>query len=103
MCEFVETCINYCEPGWAYVSSDERKWINRLRNLAKDKPEECVIMKQPEDNGGFIYGKVPQKWVRITPPRVHELTDEQKAKGAERLRIYREQRKAENGDSGELL
>lgn len=62
----METCINYCELGWAY-------------------------------------GKVPQKWVRITLPRVHELTDEQKAKGAERLRIYREQRKAENGDSCELL
>ena len=29
-------CINYCEPGWAYMSSNEQRWKNKLRKLARD-------------------------------------------------------------------
>lgn len=67
------------------MSTDERRWINKLRKLAHDRPDECVIVKQPEDNGGFIYAKFPQKWVRVNPPKVVNLTDEQKAARAEAL------------------
>lgn len=81
----METCIEYCEPGWAWMSTDERRWINKLRKLAHDRPEECIILKQPEENGGFIYAKFPQKWVRVNPPKVVNLTDEQKAARAEAL------------------
>ena len=81
----METCIEYCEPGWAWMSTDERRWINKLRKLAEERPDECVILKQPEDNGGFIYAKFPQKWVRVNPPKVVNLTDEQKAARAEAL------------------
>lgn len=81
----METCIEYCEHGWAWMSTDERRWINKLRKLAHDRPDECVILKQPEDNGGFIYAKFPQKWVRVNPPKVVNLTDEQKAARAEAL------------------
>ena len=90
----METCINYCEPGWAFVSSDERKWVNRLRKLAHEKPGECVILKQPEDNEGFIYAKVPQKWVKIAPPRTVELTDEQREALAERVKLAQAARAA---------
>ena len=81
----METCIEYCEPGWAWMSTDERRWINKLRKLAEERPDECVILKQPEDNGGFIYATFPQKWVRVNPPKVVNLTDEQKAARAEAL------------------
>ncbi len=67
------------------MSTDERRWINKLRKLAHDRPDECVIVKQPEDNSGFIYAKFPQKWVRVNPPKVVNLTDEQKAARAEAL------------------
>ena len=82
----METCINYNDPGWAFVSSDERRWINHIRRLADKRPDECVILKQPEDNGGFIYAKFPPKWARIMPPKEMHLTDEERAKRAERLR-----------------
>ena len=82
----METCINWCEPGWAYVSTDERKRINKLMKLAQENPDECVVMKQPEDNGGFIYAKIPQKWVRIRKPVTRELTDEQREELAVRMR-----------------
>ena len=97
----METCFNWCEPGFAYVSSDERKWINRIRKLAEEHGDDCVIMKQPEDNGGFIYAKVPQNWVRVRPPIKRDMTDEQRAAIAERMRTYRSKQR-ENADSDEL-
>ena len=74
----METCINYCEPGYAFMSTDERKWINAIRKLAEQKPDDCIIMKQPEQNGGFIYAKFPQKWVRVRPTREIVMTDEKR-------------------------
>ena len=90
----METCINYCEPGWAYVSSDERRWINRIRNLAEEKPGECVVMNLPDENGGFIYAKVPQSWVRIRPSVKRELTEEQREALAERVKVAQAARAA---------
>lgn len=82
----METCINYCEAdGWAYVSSDERRWINRVRCLAAGHPEQCRILRQPEENQGFVYARIPQGWVKISPPKAVHLTDEQRAARAEAL------------------
>lgn len=95
----METSISYCDPGWAFVSSDERRWINHIRKLADKKPDEVVILKEPEENGGFIYAKIPPKWVRIAPPREVHLTDEDRAKRAEKLRLYRSSRTStQDGD-----
>lgn len=81
----METCIEYCEPGWAWMSTDERRWINKLRKLAHERPDECIILKQPEENDGFIYAKFPQKWVRVNPPKVVNMTDEERAARAAAL------------------
>ena len=74
----METCIEYCEPGFAFMSTDERKWINAIRKLAEQKPDDCIILKQPEQNSGFIYAKFPQKWVRVRPPKEIAMTDEKR-------------------------
>ena len=89
----METCFNWCEPGWCYFSSDEAIWINRLRKLAEAHPGECVIERQPETNCGIIYGRFPAKWLRVKPPVQLELTDEERAKRAENLRKISEQRR----------
>lgn len=81
----METCINYCEPGFAYMSSDERRWINRIRQLNEKHPDECIILRQPETNEGCIYAKFPIKWVRVSPPKQVVLTDEDRAKRREIL------------------
>jgi len=75
----MDTCINYCEPGWAFMSSDERRWINRLNKLAETHPDECIILEKPETNNGFIYAKFPIKWARVSPPRQVVMTDEKRA------------------------
>lgn len=94
MAREIETCIEYCEPGWAYMSSNEQRWINQLRKLAAERPDDCIIMKQPENNSGFIYAKFDQKWVRVRPPRESSMTDEQRKLAAERLRLCRSLRQA---------
>ena len=88
----METCINYCEPGYAFMSTDERRFINLLRKFAAQKPDECIILKQPEQNGGFIYAKFPQKWVKVRPAKEISITDEKREilrKNLEEIRARR--------------
>lgn len=87
----IETCFNYCDSE-GFFSSNERKWINQIRKLNAQHPKECVILEQPETNGGFIYAKVPTNWLRVRPPRKVEMSEEQRIVGAERLQKARERR-----------
>lgn len=94
----IETTINYCDPDWAFVSSDERRWHNAIAKLAKDNPNECIIIKTPEENDGVIYAKFPPKWVRIRPPKQLNLTDEEKQNRAQKLRESRRNRTSDSDD-----
>ena len=87
----IETCFNYCDSE-AFFSSDERKQINTIRKLATQHPKECVILRPPETNGGFIYAKVPASWLHVRPPRKVEMSEEQRIAATERLQKAREQR-----------
>lgn len=76
-----------------YVSTDERWLINRLIGFSQSHPESVEIIRCPEDNDDCIYCKVPAKWLKISPPRKRELTDEQRAETAERLKNARNKHK----------
>lgn len=65
---------------------------NRALRLAEEYPEEVEIRREPDENGGFLVAKIPVKWVKITPPRRLELTDEQKEELRERLSVARASR-----------
>lgn len=65
---------------------------NRVMRLAEEYPDEVEIRREPDENGGFLVAKIPVKWVKITPPRRLELTDEQKEALAERLSVARASR-----------
>lgn len=80
----METVITYTDET-AYISTDERKTINRLRKLTADHPEQVRVIAEPENNDGCLYMAVPSKWVRISPPRKLELTDEERAEIGNRL------------------
>lgn len=86
----METCFNYCNADKAFFSSDERRWINRVRKLKEEHPEEVRIIAEPEKNDGCIYATVPIKWVRISPPAKRVLTDEQREEMSARLKRIRE-------------
>lgn len=81
----METCINYTDER-AFVSSDERKMINRVLKLKQQYPDEVIILQMPENNDGCIYAVVRAKWVRIQPPKKVALTDEDRRKLAERFK-----------------
>lgn len=85
----METVFNYCDKGKGFFSSDEPKWIRRIKELIEEHPDEIRVIRMPEQNDGCIYVQLPTEWLKIQPKRKVELTDEQKAKLAERLRSAR--------------
>ena len=74
----METCFNYTDKDKAYFSSDERKFITKVRRLQEKYPDKVRIIKQPEDNDGCIYAQVPVEWFKFSPKKV--VSDEQKEK-----------------------
>lgn len=72
----METCFNYADKEHGFFSSDERKFINKVRKLKEKYPEQVRIIKEPEDNDGCIYCELPVEWFKIAPKRV--LTEEHK-------------------------
>lgn len=73
----METCFEYIDKEDAYFSSDERKWIARIRKLAEKFPDKVTILKQPEENDGCIYATLPSEYLNIGPKKRMNLTDEQ--------------------------
>lgn len=82
----METSICYTDRETAYISSDERRWINRIRLLAEEHPDDVVIKYQPETNDGCICATIPVSWVKVNPPRKLEMTDERRQALGDRMR-----------------
>lgn len=61
----IETCFNYCSKDEAFFSSNEQKWINRVRRLAAKFPDRVTILRQPETNDGTIYAKMPCNTMKL--------------------------------------
>lgn len=84
----METSVTYTSDR-AFLSTDERWLITRIGRLAEKHPDSVNIIRQPNQNDGCLYCEIPSKWVKITPPKTIELTDEQRAERAERMRNAR--------------
>jgi hypothetical protein len=90
MSDLKETSINYLNVDEAATfCSSEKKWINKILALHQKHPEQVQIVHYPEDNGGMIYAHLPKKWIKVTPPRQLNYTEEQKAAMVERLAAAR--------------
>lgn len=81
----METVFNIIDDH-AWFSSDDRKWINKIRKLKQSHPDDIEMIAEPETNDGCIYCKINAKWLRIQPPIKRELTVEQRAAAADRLK-----------------
>lgn len=66
----METCFNYTDKDTGYFSSDERRWINKIRKLKEKFPDQVRIIREPEDNDGCIYCSLPVAWLKVMPKRV---------------------------------
>lgn len=85
----METCFNYTNTETAYFSSDERRYVNKVRKLKEQYPEQVRIIAEPEENDGCIYCELPSRWFTIRVPKKRDLTDEQREEMAERLKRAR--------------
>ena len=93
MSDFKETCVSYTSPDEVLsFSSSEKKWINKVIKLKEQRPNDVRIIKLPEDNDGMIYAMLPKSWLKISPPRQVNFTDEQRAAMADRLAAARDKR-----------
>ena len=85
----METQCGYLDYKVMWVSTDEKKWINRLLKLAAQHPDEVTIRALPDENDGCLYLKCPAEWLKIAPPRRLNLTEEQRIARVEALNLAR--------------
>ena len=90
----MDTSMTYNEETrrWHY-SSDDYVFINKMRKLAKEYPDDVVVLGEPQTNDGCMYITFPKDWLRIAPKRKVELSDEKRAELAARLEKMREKAK----------
>lgn len=95
MADFKETCVEYIDADpHATFCSAERKWINKILKLKESYPDEVDIREYPENNNGNILAHVPKSWLKISPPRQVNYTEEQRAAASERLANARSKRES---------
>ena len=82
----METCFNYCSKERGFFSSDERKFITKIRKLKERFPDEVRIIAEPENNDGCIYCELPVNWLKVAPPVKRVLTEEQRQAIRERFK-----------------
>ena len=85
----METCFDYTTREHGYFSSDEQKYIRKVRKLKEQYPEQVRIINEPEDNDGCIYCELPVEWFTILVPVKRVLTDEQRAELSDRMKRMR--------------
>ena len=69
-----------------WVSTNEKWLIKRIRKLAEKNPGEVFVIKEPEDNDGCLYCRLPANWLRIQPPNKPQFSPEQRAALSERMK-----------------
>ena len=88
----IETSIDRLQgDDFCAVFTAERKFINRLKELAQDYPNDVTIQYINED--GSIGAKVPFDWFRfIKPPTKRNYTPEQREAMSQRMKKARERK-----------
>lgn len=91
MADLIETSIEYVTiDKHATFCSGERKWINKINKLHEQYPEEVQIVIPPENNDGIILAHIPKSWLKVSPPRKVNITEERRAELSERMKKARE-------------
>ena len=62
---------------------------NRVVSLCKKHPDKAKVIAWPEENGGYLYARIPLTWLRFAAPTTREMTEEEKAAATERLKLAR--------------
>ena len=86
----VETSIDRLQDDdFCTIFTAEHKFINRLKELAQEYPNDVNIQYVNED--GSIGAKVPFNWFKfVKPPTKRSYTEEQRKAMSERMKRARE-------------
>ena len=79
------------------VTAYQTKYMNQIKKLAEKYPDEVKIVKTAKENDGMMLAHLPKKFVKVSFGEARakrEMTEEQKAAAAERMRIAQEIKKA---------
>lgn len=71
----------------ATVTLCQGRYVSKLKRLAKEHPDDVHICKENLD--GSIVAHVPVSYIKLSAPPKRELTEEQRAELAERMRNAR--------------
>lgn len=83
--DFKETNIEFVEGEIrATISTHRKRYINRLQKYAEEYPGEVEIVHTNKD--GSILAHFPVSWIKISPPRKVNMSEEERRKTGERLR-----------------
>lgn len=78
--EFVKNAdvatVNFCQG----------RYISKIKKMADKFPDECEIVSESD---GCIVAHVPVKWIHVSRHSGREMSDEERAAAAERLRKVR--------------
>lgn len=89
---YSETAIDHIKGDThCSVSTGEQAVRNRLAKLAERYPDDVKLVSNNAD--GSVYYHIPFKWVKLSPPRKVEMTDEKRVALANRMRAMREKSK----------
>ncbi len=75
----------------ATVTSCQGRYVTKIKKYAEEYPDDVQITSEKK---GTIVAHVPTDWVKISPPRKVNFTDERKKASIERLRKWREEQKS---------
>ena len=95
MADAKETCVEfYGDANYLSWYSSETKYINKMRKLLQEHPNEVKVISD-DDYGMMVH--VPKKWFKApNVPRTRVLTEEQKQQAAYRLKKMREGKSKNN-------
>lgn len=91
----METCLNhYGGEDYITFSTDERKWLNKLRKQMEAHPDEVKVIAENPDGGLVVH--LPYSWLRAPAPKkkVAPMSEERRAAAAERLAKARKAKKS---------
>jgi hypothetical protein len=93
-----EMNVNICDTDdMASVTVFQVKHMNQIKKLAEKYPDEVKIVKTAKENDGMMVAHLPKKFCKISfgeERAKKEMTEEQKAAAAERMKKMQEARKA---------
>lgn len=69
----------------AVLTLSERRYISRVRKLSASTSGVTDWHTNPD---GTIYARVPLDWIKISPPKRMNLSEEERQKRAERMRAH---------------